>query len=164
LALFIALATYSPEDPNFIFPDNTKIKNLLGLYGSFISDIFFQSIGLVAYLVSITFIITGINIFKNKEFFLVIENSFFIIIYSLIGTIFLTQFYSVEFKLYINGTGGFIGNYLSNTYFGSLIKINEIISYYVLILLIIIFFLISINFQPIKFYNFIYCIRIFIAC
>jgi S-DNA-T family DNA segregation ATPase FtsK/SpoIIIE len=155
LALFIALATYSPEDPNFIFPDNTEIKNLLGLYGSFISDIFFQSIGLVAYLVSITFIITGINIFKNKEFFLVIENSFFIIIYSLIGTIFLTQFYSVEFKLYINGTGGFIGSYLSDTYFGSLIEINEIISYYVLILLIIIFFLISINFQPIKFYNFI---------
>src|SRR6056300_1554196 len=94
--LLLALITYSPEDPNFIFPDNTEIKNLLGLYGSFISDIFFQSIGLVAYLVSITFIITGINIFKNKEFFLVIENSFFIIIYSLIGTIFLTQFYSVE--------------------------------------------------------------------
>jgi S-DNA-T family DNA segregation ATPase FtsK/SpoIIIE len=155
LALFIALATYSPEDPNFIFPDNTEIKNLLGLYGSFISDIFFQSIGLIAYLVSLTFIMTGINIFKNKEFFLIIENSFFVIIYSLIGTVFLTQFYSVEFELYINGTGGFIGNYLSNTYFGSLIKINEIISYYVLILLIIIFFLVSINFQPIKFYNFI---------
>ena len=155
LALFIALATYSPEDPNFIFPDNTEIKNLLGLYGSFISDIFFQSIGLIAYLVSLTFIMTGINIFKNKEFFLIIENIFFVIIYSLIGTVFLTQFYSVEFELYINGTGGFIGNYLSNTYFGSLIKINEIISYYVLILLIIIFFLVSINFQPIKFYNFI---------
>ena len=25
--LFLALITYSPNDPNFIFPDNTKIQN-----------------------------------------------------------------------------------------------------------------------------------------
>ena len=126
--LFISLITYSPEDPNFIFPDNTEIKNFLGFQGSFVSDLFFQSVGLIAYLVSFTFIITGINIFRIKDFFLIIENTFFIILYSLCGTIFLTQFYSVEFKLYINGTGGFIGNYLVNTFFGSLIQINESIS------------------------------------
>ena len=40
--IFIALLTYSPEDPNFIFPDNTKIKNILGFQGSYISDIFFN--------------------------------------------------------------------------------------------------------------------------
>ena len=45
-----ALLTYSPEDPNFIFPENTEIKNLLGFQGSFISDLFFQSIGLISYL------------------------------------------------------------------------------------------------------------------
>ena len=28
--LFTALFTYSPEDPNFIFPNNTQIKNILG--------------------------------------------------------------------------------------------------------------------------------------
>ena len=39
--LLLALLTYSPEDPNFIFPENTKIKNILGLRGSFISDLFF---------------------------------------------------------------------------------------------------------------------------
>ena len=38
--LLISLITYSPEDPNFIFPENTKIENLLGFYGSFISDLF----------------------------------------------------------------------------------------------------------------------------
>ena len=43
--LLISLITYSPEDPNFIFPKNTKIKNLLGFQGSFISDLFFQSFG-----------------------------------------------------------------------------------------------------------------------
>ena len=46
--LFLALLTYSPEDPNFIFPENTKIKNILGFHGSFVSDIFFQSIGLLS--------------------------------------------------------------------------------------------------------------------
>ena len=69
LSLFISLSTYSPEDPNFIFPENTEIKNLLGFHGSFVSDLFFQSIGLIAYLVSLTFIITGINIFRLKDFF-----------------------------------------------------------------------------------------------
>ena len=39
--LLLALLTYSPEDPNFIFPENTKIENILGFHGSFISDLFF---------------------------------------------------------------------------------------------------------------------------
>ena len=63
--LFAALFTYSPEDPNFIFPDNTQIKNILGFQGSYVSDLFFQSIGLISYLVSLTLIITGINILIN---------------------------------------------------------------------------------------------------
>ena len=77
IMLLIALTTYSPEDPNYIFPKNTEIKNLLGFQGSFVSDLFFQSLGLISYLVSFTLIITGINIFKIKEFFLIIENIFF---------------------------------------------------------------------------------------
>ena len=38
--LFIALLSYSPEDPNFIFPKDTEIKNILGFEGSFISLLF----------------------------------------------------------------------------------------------------------------------------
>ena len=151
--LLIALLNYSPEDPNFIFPDNTKIKNILGFHGSFISDLFLQSIGLVSYLLSITLLITGINIFNTKEFFLIIENIFFTIIYSIFGTLFLSHFYSNAFTLYINGNGGFVGNYLNQTFLSSLILINNTIFYYILILLIIIFFLISINFNPQKFYK-----------
>ena len=48
ILLFVALFTYSPDDPNFIFPDNREIKNFLGFQGSFVSDLFFQSIGLIA--------------------------------------------------------------------------------------------------------------------
>ena len=47
--LFLALMSYSPEDPNFIFPQNTEVKNLLGARGSYISDIFYQSIGCLLY-------------------------------------------------------------------------------------------------------------------
>ena len=67
--LLIALITYSPEDPNFVFPDNKEIKNILGFQGSFVSDLFLQSVGLISYLISLTLILTGINIFRLKEFF-----------------------------------------------------------------------------------------------
>jgi len=150
--LLIALITYSPEDPNFIFPDNTEIKNLLGFQGSFISDLFFQSVGLISYLVSFTFIITGINILRIKEFFLIIENTFFTIIYCLFGTLFFTHFHHKGFVLYINGNGGFIGNYLNQTFLNSLIQINENIFYYILIVLILFLFLVSINFNPTNLY------------
>ena len=153
--LLVALITYSPEDPNFIFPKNTEIKNLLGFQGSYVSDLLFQSVGIIAYLISFTLIITGINIFRIKEFFLIIENIFFATLYCIFGTLFLTFFYSKDFVLYINGNGGFIGNYLSQTFLNSLIQINENLSYYILILLISILFLISINFSPTKFLIFI---------
>jgi S-DNA-T family DNA segregation ATPase FtsK/SpoIIIE len=155
LFLLISLLSYSPDDPNFIFPDNTQIKNLLGFQGSFISDIFFQSVGLVSYLISLTFLITGINIFRTKEFFLFIENIFFVILYSIFGTLLLTHFYSDIFTFYINGNGGFVGNYLNQTFLNSLILLNENIFFYLLILFIIIIFLISINFSPTKFFTFI---------
>ncbi len=154
ILLFVALISYSPEDPNFIFPKNTEIKNILGFQGSYISDLFFQSIGLISYLIPFTFFFTGINIFRTKDFFLLIENTFYIILYLIFGSLCFNYFYESNFTLYINGSGGFIGNYLSDSFLEKLININENITYYILILLVIIFFLISINFSPKKTWNF----------
>ena len=151
--IFIALVSYSPNDPNFIFPDNTVIKNILGYQGSFISDFLLQSIGLIAYLVPITFILTGTNIFRKKEIFLLIENTFFIVIYSLFGSLFFNIFYIETFTLYINGNGGFVGNYLSKTFIKSLINSYNNFFYYFFILITIFFFLLSINFNPKKFFQ-----------
>ena len=151
--LLVALITYSPDDPNFIFPKDKEIKNLLGFNGSFVSDLFFQSIGLISYLISITFILTGINIVINKEFFLIIENIFFAVLYSLFGTLFLSYFYLNDFTLYINGTGGFVGIYLTKTFLNSVIQINETIFFYSFIIIILFLFLISVNFHINKFYN-----------
>ena len=153
LMLFIALFTYSPEDPNFIFNEKTEIKNFLGFKGSFVSDLFFQTVGLTSYLISLTFFITGINLFVSKKFFLIIENIFYTVLYCIFGTLFLTHFYFDAFMLYINGNGGFVGSYLNQTFLNEILGINHTVSYYVLIILILLLFLISINFNPIKFYK-----------
>ena len=116
ILLLISLISYSPSDPNFIFPENTEIQNILGFQGSYISDLFFQSIGIISYLVPVTFFVTGINIFRSKDSFLIIENIFFSIFYCVFGSIFFIFFHENAFELYINGNGGFIGQYLSQTF------------------------------------------------
>ena len=153
LALFVALFTYSPEDPNFIFPDNTEIKNFFGFKGSFVSDLFFQSVGLIAYLISLTFIITGINLLKSKEFILIIENIFFTVLYCIFGSLFFTHYYSDAFTLYINGNGGFVGNLLNQSFLNQILVINSQLSYYILIILTLLLFFKSINFNPLKIYQ-----------
>ena len=147
LGLLISLISYSPSDPNFIFPENTVINNILGFQGSYTSDLFFQSIGLISFLIPITLILTGINIFKKKEMFLIIENTFFIIIYSIIGSLFFNVFYENSYELYINGNGGFIGSYLGSESLKKFLINYENIFFYLLIFLTITFFLISINFK-----------------
>ncbi len=148
ILLFITLITYSPTDPNFIFPENTEIKNLLGFQGSYISDLFIQSVGLVSYLIPVSFIFTGINIFRNKEIFLLLENTFYIIIYIFFGSLFLDIFYKDTFIFYINGNGGFVGSFLNKIFFKNILPTYNNIFYYFLIFLTVLLFLKSINFNP----------------
>ena len=145
--LFLSLISYSPEDPNFIFPKNTEINNILGAKGSFASDIFYQSIGLISILIPFTIFFTGINIFNNKSFLKIIENIFFIIIYSILGSLFFSIFHEQSFWLTINGNNGFLGNIFEDSFLIKLINLNQQISYYVLLILISITFLLSINFN-----------------
>ena len=88
ILLFISLVSYSPQDPNFIFPENKIIENFLGINGSYIADIFYQSVGLVSLLIPFSLFFTGIPIAINKKLILLIENTFFIILYTLISTLF----------------------------------------------------------------------------
>ena len=141
------MISYSPEDPNFIFPENTEINNILGLKGSFTSDIFYQSIGLISILVPFTIFFTGINIFRNKSFLKIIENIFFIIIYLILGSLFFSIFHEKSFWLTINGNNGFVGNLFEDSFLIKLIFLNKQIGYYVLLILISITFLLSINFS-----------------
>ena len=151
--LLASLITFSPDDPNFIFPNDTKIKNILGFRGSFTADIFFQSLGVIALLIPFSLIASGVNIIINKKIFLIIKNFFYTVLYSSVGSLFFSFFYPIAFKLYINGNGGFIGKYLETSFLNSIIGINSQISYYIFALLILILFLTSIQFKINSFYK-----------
>ena len=145
LSLFTSLATYSPSDPNFIINNNNKIENLLGLRGSIVSDFFFQSMGLISYLIPITLFFSGLNIFINKKYLYFVDNFFYSILYIIFGTLFLSFFKNQSFFLTINGNGGFIGSIIKESFFGNILLINKDISYYVLAFITIFLFLISLN-------------------
>jgi S-DNA-T family DNA segregation ATPase FtsK/SpoIIIE len=139
------LLSYAPGDPNFIFPDNTEIKNILGSRGSFVSDLFFQSIGLISILISITLFITGSNIIRTKKLLLILQNSFYLTLYAILGSLFFTVYYPESFWLSINGNGGFVGKLLSESFLISIINLNKEICYYLLGAIILVIFFISIN-------------------
>ena len=67
ILLFISLLSYSPEDPNFIFPENVQVNNILGVRGSYVADMFFQSIGLISFLIPVSLFFTGLSIAINKK-------------------------------------------------------------------------------------------------
>ena len=145
--LFISLISYSPEDPNFIFPENQSISNILGLKGSFVADIFFQSVGIVSLLIPFSLFFTGLSITMNKKLVLLIENIFFIIIYTILATFFFGIFHQETHWLLINGNDGFVGDLMSETIIADMLNINKKISYYLLLFFIFIFFLLSSNFK-----------------
>ena len=152
--LLTALISYSPEDPNFIFNDKTDIKNILGFQGSYISDFFLQSFGLISFLIPLSYFFSGIKIFKEKKIYFLIENTFCVIVYAIIGSLFFSSFYQNSFNLYINGNGGFVGSYLNQIFIGPYITQYINFIYYILLLLIILFFFFSFNFNPKKFWIF----------
>ncbi len=147
ILLLISLISYSPEDPNFIFPDNAEIKNILGTRGSYVSDIFYQSIGLISLLIPISFFFISLKTIINKKISQILECSFFIILYSILGTLFFTVFHTNAYWLTINGNNGFVGNLFEETFLITLINFNHKISYTILIILIISVFLLSIKFK-----------------
>ena len=153
ILLLISLISYSPEDPNFIFPKNTVVKNIMGSKGSYVSDLFFQSFGLIAILIPITYFFTGLNILISKNFLIIIENTFFIVLYTFVGCLFFTVFYENSFWLTIHGNNGFLGNLFEENFILNAVNSNKNISYYLLIILISLVFLKSINFKISFFFN-----------
>ncbi len=145
--LFLSLVSYSPEDPNFIFPENQEIKNFLGFRGSFIADIFFQSVGIISLLIPFSLLFTGLSITINKRMIVVIENIFFVVVYIVAATLFFGIFHKETYWLVINGNNGFVGDLISETIIADLLTINKTISYYFLIFFILLFFLLSSNFK-----------------
>ncbi len=162
ILLFISLISYSPEDPNFIFPDSKEIKNILGYKGSYIADIFFQSIGIVSILIPFSLLFTGISMTMNKKLIVIIENVFFIILYIVAATFFFGIYHKETYWLIVNGNNGFVGDLMSETIIADLLNINKNVSYYILIFFIFLFFLLSSNFKLSYLSNFLSIIKKYI--
>ena len=147
ILLLISLISYSPEDPNFIFSENTEIKNILGIKGSYVADIFFQSVGLISLLIPFSLFFSGLSITINKSLVILIESLFYIILYTFLSTLFFGIFHKETYWLIINGNNGFVGNLMNDTILLDFLKINQSITYYLLIFFIFLFFLLSSNFK-----------------
>ena len=147
ILILVSLISYNPSDPNFIYSKNQIINNLLGINGSIGADFLLQSIGLVAYFLPITFIFLAVSIFFQKKLILILISSFYVVCYLIVGSIFLTQFYKEAFFLIINGNGGFVGNYFYSELLFKILNLNLKISYFSQIVLFLVLFFLSINFN-----------------
>ena len=73
--LLVSIVSYSPSDPNFIYsPENRQINNIGGFYGSVISDLLLQSLGLISVY---NFIMEQghISLFNDLEIFRLLRKS-----------------------------------------------------------------------------------------
>jgi len=116
--LLLSLSTYSPEDPNFIFSENTKIHNLFGFYGSVISDLILQSFGIISFLFCVTIFLTGILIIRYKKLKNILSNLFYSIIYIFSGSTVTSIYKDDSFWLIVNGNGGFVGRNIKEFIYG----------------------------------------------
>jgi len=151
--LLTSIISYSPDDPNFIYtPENTKIKNIGGFYGSVTSDFLLQSLGLISFFISINFLYWGIKLTTHKKINNFTTKIFFIFSYIVFGTTVFNILYNDSFWLIDNGNGGFVGRIIKENiyYFTPLIE-NQYVIYFLIFTAIISYILsLSIKLNEIK--------------
>ena len=144
--LLASIISYSPSDPNFIYsPENRQINNIGGFYGSVISDLLLQSLGLISVFLVFNFFYWGIKLTAKKIISNFVTKIFFILVYIIFGTTVLNIFYNDSFWLIDNGNGGFVGRTIKESiyYFAPLVENLYVICG--LILLAVIFFILSLD-------------------
>ena len=144
IALAISFATYTPEDPSFIYGDsNMEIKNFFGIYGSSIADFLLQSFGLASFLLLGNFIFWGLNLLIKKEIKKMLVKLFFVIVYLISGSVFIYLTFNNSFWLIDNGNSGFIGEITYDLISNLIPWIDNKYSIFVLFVLTIVFFIFS---------------------
>ena len=89
IGLALAFTTYSPEDPSLVYGDrNFEIQNFFGIYGSSVADFLLQSFGLASFLLLGNFLFWGINLIVKKEITKFLLKLFFVVLYLILGSIF----------------------------------------------------------------------------
>jgi len=144
--LLLAIITYSPNDPTFIYsPENKIINNLFGLKGSIVSDFLLQSIGLLSFLFIINFLVWGIKLTSKKIIKNFLSKIFFLVIYILSGTTLIYLFNNNSFWLIDNGNSGFVGRIIVETFNNILVIHNNIYISILLLVFTLMFFFLSID-------------------
>ena len=144
IGLTIAFSTYSPEDPSFVYGDRDfEIKNFFGIYGSSIADFLLQSFGLLSFLLLANLLFWGVNLIIKKEIEKLILKLFLVVVYLILGTIFVYITFDNSFWLIDNGNSGFVGKIGYNFISAWFPWIDNIYSTYGLLLFTFIFFIFS---------------------
>lgn len=63
----LSLASYHHDDTSFNSAGEAEISNLMGSYGAYTSDLFFQTLGLSSFLIGFTLMIWGYHTFKRYK-------------------------------------------------------------------------------------------------
>ena len=144
--IFISISSYSPSDPNFIYsPENIKIVNFGGFYGSVISDFLLQAIGLTSFLITLNIFYWSLKLIVDKKILNFIPKIFFTLIYTISSSTFFSIFYDSSFWLIDNGNGGFVGEIIKeNIYILKSLSDNQYLAI-TLLLISILFFILSLN-------------------
>ena len=152
IALLISFITYSPNDPSFLYGDqNYKIKNFFGIYGSLISDFLLQSFGLLAFLISITFLSWGYDLLIYKKIDKFLIKFFYIVVYLISGSTFVFITYNNSFWLIDNGNSGFVGQSIYSWLASQTNLIDNKYLVFFLFIFTLIFFFLSSNLNIKKF-------------
>jgi len=68
LYALLAIVSYSPLDPSFTFSgDGGEIRNLVGASGAWFSDMALYLFGVMAYLLPLVLVVTGINLLRERH-------------------------------------------------------------------------------------------------
>ena len=84
-----------------------------------------------------------------------LNSLFYIVCYSILGSLYLSHFYKISFLLPVNGSGGFVGTYLNTLFNDISLSLDNRVTYFSLLLTITLLFLASINFKLIWLSSFI---------
>jgi DNA segregation ATPase FtsK/SpoIIIE, S-DNA-T family len=134
LLFFIAFTSYLftwDEDQDKVFTEgyklllgsSSKLANLMGSFGAFVSHLFiFKGFGVASYLICTFFFIIGINLFFGKKVFSVIKN----LKYLLLGLPLLSITASVIMQGNIFAWGGAVGDMCRDFFYNVIGKIGTI--------------------------------------
>ena len=115
--LFLAIGSYSPDDPGFSFASpHTDARNLVGVSGAYFADLVLYLFGYVAFLIPVALTMLGVRLLFNRQFqlnwmLLVVRGSGWLALFIAACVILETHIHSSS--AFPAGYGGVFGQWLA---------------------------------------------------